>query len=67
MGLLLEKLGLKPTTAMTAGAGANTPPTATKPDARPKSPEMTSLIARFQEVIGRIRRSRPTRCPVRPR
>ena len=55
MGLLLEKLGLKPTTAMTAGAGANTPPTATKPDARPKSPEMASLITRFQEVMGRIK------------
>jgi hypothetical protein len=55
MGLLLEKLGLKPTAAMTPGKGAVTPPTATKPDARPKSPEMTSLIARFQEVMGRIK------------
>ena len=55
MGLLLEKLGLKPTSAMTAGGGVNTPPTATKPDARPKSPEMASLIARFQEVMGRIK------------
>ena len=55
MGLLLEKLGLKPTSAMTAAGGVNTPPTATKPDARPKSPEMTSLITRFQEVMGRIK------------
>jgi hypothetical protein len=55
MGLLLDKLGLKPTAAMAAGANARVAPAAAKPEAKPKSAEMTSLIARFQEVMGRIK------------
>ena len=59
MGLLLEKLGLKPTAAMTAGRGENAAQNATKPAAPQKSPEMSSLITRFQEVMGRIKALEP--------
>jgi len=72
MGLLLDKLGLKPTAAMTAGRGENAaqnatkpapPQNATKPAAPQKSPEMSSLITRFQEVMGRIKALEAQKAP----
>ena len=63
MGLLLEKLGLKPTAAMRAGRGENAAQNATKPPAPQKSPEMSSLIGRFQEVMGRIKALEAQKAP----
>jgi hypothetical protein len=46
MGLLLDKLGLKPTAAMTAGRGEDAAQTATKPVARPDTKPDTSRSRR---------------------
>lgn len=63
MGSILDKLGLKPTAEMTAAKSTAPTPAAGKPEAKPKSPEMTSLIARFQEVMGRIKSLEANRIP----
>ena len=53
---LLNTLGLKPTAAMA--------PTAVPPKAPPaKSPEMQSLVTRFQELMGRIKALEARKAP----
>src|SRR5204863_10089895 len=51
------------TAAMTASRGENAAQNATKPTAPQKSPEMSSLITRFQEVMGRIKALEAQKAP----
>ena len=71
---LLTKLGLAPTPAMLANAGGGSAKTHDAPPKAPgqaapakaapaKSPEMASLVARFQEVMGRIKALEALKAP----
>jgi hypothetical protein len=72
---LLSKLGLKPSPAMVASAGGSArvgdaPPKAPGQVAQEqakgtpaRSPEMASLVARFQEVMGRIKALEASKAP----
>ncbi len=61
---LLTKLGLTPTRAMLTNGGAGAAgESAAAPQAPPKAPEMKSLIARFQEVMGRIKALEAKKAP----
>ena len=71
---LLSQLGLKPTPAMAGHAGgggsagthdapSKVPGQAPPAQAKAKSPEMTSLVARFQELMGRIKALEASKAP----
>jgi len=71
---LLSQLGLQPTPAMAGHAGgggsagthdapSKVPGQGPPAQAKAKSPEMTSLVARFQELMGRIKALEASKAP----